>query len=276
VILCLLPSFLIAGVISVFVSQASVIKYFGAKAKFLKGKISNKEFKQAFGQEKPEGYVPSEQDAIDYGKFIAEKTQFVFGALDNPVLLNSDMMKTAFQFQTFTLKQQEYLIRMIGDKEWGKLARYIFSSLMLFTFIGGAFGMKWSDTFPFFKLGKPPFIQFLYDDLFKQGILGEDKYGNKLDTEDKVKVVGKSLFTNVVPMGAQINRSIEGFNTVNAGKSTTKGGSFQYKVDKTPMNYVRGTLFGKYNLTESKEYYKKKDEKASNKKSKTVNSFNAI
>ncbi len=33
VILCLLPAFLIAGVISIFVSQASVIKYFGANAK---------------------------------------------------------------------------------------------------------------------------------------------------------------------------------------------------------------------------------------------------
>lgn len=33
VILCLLPAFLIAGVISVFISQASVIKYFGARAK---------------------------------------------------------------------------------------------------------------------------------------------------------------------------------------------------------------------------------------------------
>lgn len=33
VILCLLPAFLIAGVIAVFVSQASVIKYFGAGAK---------------------------------------------------------------------------------------------------------------------------------------------------------------------------------------------------------------------------------------------------
>jgi len=32
VILCLIPAFFIAGVISVFVSQASVIKYFGAKA----------------------------------------------------------------------------------------------------------------------------------------------------------------------------------------------------------------------------------------------------
>lgn len=33
VVLCLLPAFFIAGVISVFVSQASVIKYFGAQAK---------------------------------------------------------------------------------------------------------------------------------------------------------------------------------------------------------------------------------------------------
>ncbi|MFC2121028.1 permease [Bacteroidota bacterium] len=33
VILCLLPAFFIAGVISVFVSQGSVMKYFGAKAK---------------------------------------------------------------------------------------------------------------------------------------------------------------------------------------------------------------------------------------------------
>lgn len=33
VILCLLPAFFIAGVISVFVSQGAVMKYFGAKAK---------------------------------------------------------------------------------------------------------------------------------------------------------------------------------------------------------------------------------------------------
>ncbi|NLH61578.1 MAG: hypothetical protein GX452_09245, partial [Ignavibacteriales bacterium] len=33
VILCLIPAFFIAGVIAVFVSQGSVIKYFGAKAR---------------------------------------------------------------------------------------------------------------------------------------------------------------------------------------------------------------------------------------------------
>ena len=33
VILCLLPAFLIAGVIATFISETSVIKYFGANAK---------------------------------------------------------------------------------------------------------------------------------------------------------------------------------------------------------------------------------------------------
>ena len=33
VILCLLPAFLIAGVIAVFISQGAVVKYFGAQAK---------------------------------------------------------------------------------------------------------------------------------------------------------------------------------------------------------------------------------------------------
>ena len=33
VLLCLIPAFFIAGTISVFISQASVVKYFGAKAK---------------------------------------------------------------------------------------------------------------------------------------------------------------------------------------------------------------------------------------------------
>ena len=33
VLLCLIPAFFIAGVISIFVSQTSIIKYFGANAK---------------------------------------------------------------------------------------------------------------------------------------------------------------------------------------------------------------------------------------------------
>ena len=38
VLLCLIPAFFIAGAIAVFISQNSVIKYFGAKAKNLGAK----------------------------------------------------------------------------------------------------------------------------------------------------------------------------------------------------------------------------------------------
>jgi len=42
VLLCLVPAFFIAGAISVFVSQASVLKYFGAKAnKFLSYSVAS-------------------------------------------------------------------------------------------------------------------------------------------------------------------------------------------------------------------------------------------
>src|SRR4030043_1158494 len=42
VLLCLVPAFFIAGAISVFVSQASVMKYFGAKAnKFLSYSVAS-------------------------------------------------------------------------------------------------------------------------------------------------------------------------------------------------------------------------------------------
>lgn len=42
VLFCLVPAFLIAGAISVFISQASITKYFGAKAnKFLSYRVAS-------------------------------------------------------------------------------------------------------------------------------------------------------------------------------------------------------------------------------------------
>ncbi len=238
--------------------------YYGAKAKFAAGKITNKEFREALGREKPADYKPTKEDAIAYGKFVSAKTQFLFGSLDTPVALNSDIAKMAAQFQTFGLKQTEFIGHMVGQKEWLKLIRYIVSSMLLFSYIGGAFGMKWDDSFKTLRWGMPPAIQFFVD-LYKNGIIGEDKYGNKLDGSQKAKLVGKSLFTNIVPAGAQIQRTIEGLSNVNAGKETTSSGKLKYKVAPTTENYVSGALFGKYNLPESKAYYKKQDDKTKKK-----------
>jgi hypothetical protein len=254
--------------------------YYGAKAKFLDRKITPKEFKKAFGKNMPAGYSPTLQDAITYGKYVSAKTQFLFGPIDTPVGLTSDIAKTAFQFQTFGLKQTEFLGNMIGDREYMKLMRYLISSSLLFAFIGGAFGMKWDESFKTFRFGPPP-AYTAFKELLAAALGWEDKYGNVPSPSARARNAGKTLFTNIVPGGAQIKRGFEGFQAVNQGyskSSPTKAnpkGSFQYEIDKTPINYVRGTLFGKQNLPAAKEYYKKKDEKKSG-GSSSSNRYNPI
>lgn len=249
--------------------------YYGAKAKFLAGKINSDEFKKAFGTEKPQNYKPTVEEAIAYGKFIAEKTQFSFGPLDNPSVLSSDLMKTTFQLSSFNIRQQEFVIRKIIDREWLKLARYFLSSFLLYGLVGQVFGMSWKDVFPYVKFGTPPILQFIWDDLFKIGILGRDKYGNYLDAGERAKRIGKSLFTNVMPGGAQIKRTYEGIKLVNEGGQRNARGYYDYKVEKTPMNYLRASLFGPSNLSETKDYFKKKDEKKKG-SSKSKGSFNPL
>ena len=199
--------------------------------------------------------------SIDYGKWVSEKTQFLFGPLETQAYLSGPMAKTAAQFQTFTIKQGEFIGRMATDKEWAKLARYLIGSSLLFNFIGSAFGMKWDDSVNLFRWGLPPIVQFI-SDMYTYLIKGEDRYGNVLDDDQKEKAIGKSVLTNVVPMGAQIQKSVEGYKTVNQGFAESPSGKFQYEVDSTPLNYIKGTLFGKYNLPESKKFYKDKDDKA--------------
>lgn len=251
--------------------------YYGAKAKFLAGKITPKEYRLAFDKKQPEGYTPTLEDAIEYGKFVAEKTQFLFGPLETPHYVSGPMAKLGVQFQTFGMKQAEYIGQMLGDKEFAKFTRYMIGSSLLFHYIAGAVGMSWDDSFKTFRWGMPPILQFFVD-LWQRGALGEDQYGNKLDAGERAGAVGKSLFTNVVPMGAQLNKTYEGFKAVDEGAVRDKSGKLKYKVDQTPMNYVRGTLFGKYNLQESKDYYKEKDDKArgKTKKSSGSNPFNPI
>jgi len=63
---------------------------------------------------------------------------------------------------------------------------------------------------------------------------------------------------------------------VNEGGVKNKSGYYDYKIDKTLINYVRGTLFGKGNLSESKAYYKAKQDKRDKKSSKSTSKFNPL
>lgn len=249
--------------------------YYGAKAKFLDGKITPKEFRAQLGRDMPSGYVPNMEDAIQYGKAVSAKTQFLFGPLDTPLALSSDISRTGFQFQTFGLKQSEFLLNYLGEKEYAKLIRYLLSSSLIFAYIGGAFGMKWDESYKTFRFGMPPAFIFAKD-LWDAITGAKDKYGNIPSVEDRVSKVGSSIFTNIVPAGSQIKRTFEGIRDVYKGAVRTDSGTLKYKVDQTPINYVRGALFGPSNLPEAQEYWRKKDEKAEAKVSRKVNRFTGL
>ena len=203
----------------------------------------------------------TEQEARKIGKAISDKTQFVFGSTDTPVFLGSDIMKTAAQFQTFTLKQTEFLIRKAKHKEYASLARYVAASALVFGVIGKAFGMKFSDIVPSFRFGTPPAFDFPVR--VGKAILGtKDQYGNVPSGDARLRDVGNAFMQDIVPGGTQLKRTFQGLGAVSEGKSTTAAGNFQYKIGQTPENYIRGALFGKTNLPEANEFYKKKDEKA--------------
>ena len=244
--------------------------YYGAKAKFLEGKITAREFRQALGKDMPANYSPTMEDATSYGKYVSAKTQFLFGPVDTQLGLSSDVAKAATQFSTFGIKQAEFIAGMANKQDAVKLTRYVASSMLIFGTIGTAFGMNWDDSFKTFRFGYPPMFQFFYE-LFLGGILGVDNYGNAVDAKGRASLVGKSLFANVMPAGAQLSRSYQGYQAVDEGKVLTDAGNLRYKVADSPENYVRGTLFGRSNLPETQAYYKKvkADKKKRNKKGKS-------
>lgn len=217
--------------------------YFGAKSKALKmGK--------------------TEEEAIAYAKEIVRKTQFSFDSVDTPVALSSDIAKTLTQFQTFGVKQVEYLGGLVKDHQWAALIRYIGAGLLFTYTIGRAFGMKPSDLIPFsnFKADVPVSLKF--PAAVGGAILNTpDKYGAQRDTKQKLKDIGKAGL-GLIPAGSQIKKTYEGIEASNAGGSFTKDGKLQYEVDTSTKGKVQSALFGKYANDKAQKYFEKEDSNA--------------
>lgn len=209
--------------------------YFGAKAKGLSEGMGEKE-------------------AIEYARNVVRDTQFTFGSVDTPLLLQSDIGKTVAQFQSFTVKQTEFLAELAKNKDYAGLLRYTAGSLAMVYSVGQLFGMEMKDIIPAFRVGMPPILKApkaIYD-----AVTGApDQYGNVPDTQERLQNVGASL-TPLIPGGVQAKKTLEGVGTVQQGFDTTKSGLVKYPVEQTPENYARAGLFGKYNLPESKGYEK--------------------
>lgn len=223
--------------------------YFGAKAKGL-----------AEGMD--------EASAIEFGKKTVRDTQFTFGSVDTPPILSSDLAKLFGQFQSFSLKQAEFLGGMAKKKDFAGLLRYTGASLAFVFTVGKLFGMKPEEIIPSFRFGAPPVLDVPIK-MATPWITGKDQYGNELDTKQKINR-SVSAGAPLIPAGVQLKKTIGGLQDVSKGYSETEKGRIKYPVEQSTSNAVRGGLFGNYNLPEAKNYKEAKDSALSENQSSLI------
>lgn len=222
--------------------------YFGAKSK-------------ALNEGKPL------EEAIDYAKEIVRKTQFSFGSIDTPVALQGDIIKTLTQFQTYTIKQIEFLTEMAMDKNFVGLLRYAVGGMMFVYTAGQAFGMKPEDLIPSFRFETPPSLK-LPKELTKAALDSPDKFGKERDLKEKASDIGKSLI-GLIPAGAQIKKTYEGAKAIQEGGSYDKAGNLQFEQGQSKLEKAQTLIAGKYAGKSAKSYFAKSETKAKSVKEMT-------
>lgn len=195
----------------------------------------------------------SEKEAIEYGKKIVRDTQFVFGSIDTPVGMGSDIVKSLLQFQTFTTKQVEFLAEMAKNKEFLGLLRYTLAGLGFVYTVGQAFGMDKKDLIPTYRFGVPPSMKFPWE-VGRAIINAPDKYGKTRSISDKMQDIARTL-GGLIPAGTQIKKTLEGTQAMEQGKATNAAGKAMFDVGGSTAKDAQAILFGKYAGKGAKDYY---------------------
>jgi hypothetical protein len=216
--------------------------YFGAKAK-------------ALAQGK------TELEAIDYAKKIVRDTQFLYGSIDTPLAMSSDIMKVFLQFLTYPVKQTEFLLGMYKNKEYMGIARYVLGGLAFVYTVGQVLGMDPTEMIPWYnyvsgqsKFGVPPSLKFPYEAVRAAVPGSTNDYGQVRTVSARAKDVGNSLW-GVIPAGGQIKKTYQGTKAVLEGGSYDKSGRLQFPQSKTSAGKLQSILFGKYAGQNAQDYF---------------------
>lgn len=150
-----------------------------------------------------------------------------------------------------------YLIQAIlgddDDKEKAKedLAESVIGSIPFLSNLAGFVGME--------DIGRVP-ISNAMPNITNIAKLADSEADEKYKKEIAIKEFTKPLLYLGLPVGgAQIKKSIEGISTINAGGSykTNKSGESQLQFpveNKTVKKYIKAGLFGKYSISDAKEF----------------------
>lgn len=206
--------------------------YFGAKSKALAQGLS-------------------EGEAIKAGFETARKTQFTFGAVDTPVALQSDLVKLATQFLSYPVKQSEFLVEMLGDKQFASAIRFMAANFVVISTVGNALGLDWKSVFvwPQAKFASSPFFGAL--DAGKDYFFGSGK--DKAEAPKKLENAAVSF----IPAGVQGKKTIVGLGDYFKGKSTTPTGRTRYTIPQDFPNFLKAGLLGTYKTDNAQSYIDK-------------------
>lgn len=209
----------------------------------------------------------SEEEAVKQALKIVRDTQFTFGSIDTPPVLQSEINKVLLQFQSFNIKQAEFLIEMIGRKDLAGIARFTGANVLIIGTIGQALGYDYLDAIPFSgvltgetKLGATPPVQ-LAATIGKALTGAEDKYGEPVTLED----VG-SAFIPFIPGGVQGKKTIQGLKAINQGYSSSNSGRARFPV----TNEIQSALLGQYSSPVARFYFDNKLSPLSDKDTATL------
>lgn len=188
-------------------------------------------------------------EAIDYAKGVVRRTQFTYNQIDQPVALASDLAKAFTQFQSYPLKQAEFLGKMIKDRNFVGLIRYIIGALVLTATYGKLFGMDLGEFIPF-------------SDARFTSPAGETigALGDIISTDERRREEGKRKLSSalqlLIPGGVQLKKTLQGAVSGARGYTATPTGRARYPVGQDPMSALQLLLFGQYAVPEAREYYK--------------------
>lgn len=237
------------------------IAYYGAKAKYLSHGVE-------------------ELQAQKLAKDIVRDTQFTFGAVDTPVVLQSDVSKLLLQFQSFNLKQVEFLGEMLKNKEFLGLLRYSISSLAIVGLLGKTLGYDLKDFIPFSgaltgetKLGQTPPVQ-VAKGLIGSAVKAPDEYGNVPEGNFFQRLAQNKDITGALPAfipgGVQARKTIQGLQSYNRGYSQTPAGNVRFPVSQSLSNILKSGVLGQYSTPEARAYFDKDRRPLSEKQSGIV------
>lgn len=220
----------------------------------------------------------AEKFAKDFAIKKVADTQFITSAADIPVKLNGAGVRSLTQLATFSLKQAEMLAELgvklvkksdgtygLNMKQAGNLLAAGTTAALITEALKPVIGFNEKEWIPFYdqvaSIVDPNSTagESLYRSPLVSLIAGNGK--GKIGLLDAVKSGKMDEFlqdnwSQIVPAGTQIKKTVEGIQTTTEGISKNPQGKVRYLQDMGLDNQLKASLFGQYSTDAGRQWIK--------------------